>query len=106
VTDSAALLRTLGREFAAHERVLHADGKYVSDGGYTTNNVENFFGVFKRGFKTYSHCGEQHLQRYLTEFAYRYTHRKIDVTERAAKALEGIAGKRLTYRRTDKTEIT
>ena len=49
----------------------------------------------------YHHCGEQQLQRYLNKFAFRYSHRSavgIEDTERAAIALRGIEGKRLTYR--------
>jgi ISXO2 transposase-like protein len=64
-----------------------------------------FFSIFKRGLVgVYQHCGEQHLQRYLTEFDFRYSNRaKLGVSdrERADKALKGIVGKRLTYRRTD-----
>jgi len=54
----------------------------------------------------YQHCSEAHLQRYLSEFDFRYNNRtKVGVTdtERANKALVGIRGKRLTYRRTDQT---
>lgn len=47
----------------------------------------------------YRHCREQHLQRYLTEFDFRYNTREITDAERADKALKGIEGKRLTYRR-------
>jgi len=52
----------------------------------------------------YHFCGEQHLQRYLNEFAFRYTHRSgvgINDQERGQIALKGITGKRLTYRRPD-----
>jgi hypothetical protein len=47
----------------------------------------------------YQNCGEQHLQRYLTEFDFRYLHRRISDFERSEQALAGIAGRRLTYRR-------
>jgi hypothetical protein len=61
--------------------------------------------VFKRGMVgTYQHCGEQHLDRYLAEFDFRQNNRAklgVDDTMRAAKVLEGINGKRLTYRRTN-----
>lgn len=87
-----------------HKKVFHKAFEYVTEEGFTTNNVENFFGLFKRGFKTYSHCGEQHLQRYLTEFAYRYSRRKISDTDRAEQALIGIGGKRLTYRSPNETQ--
>ena len=52
----------------------------------------------------YQHCGEQHLQRYLNEFGFRHnTRAKLGFhdTQRAALAIKGIEGKRLTYRRTD-----
>ena len=69
--------------------------------GLSTNTIEGFFSIFKRGMKgIYQHCGERHLHRYLTEFDFRYNARQITDAERAAKALQGISGKRLTYRRT------
>lgn len=52
----------------------------------------------------YQHCSEAHLHRYLAEFDFRYSNRaalEIDDKERAKKALKGITGKRLTYRRID-----
>src|SRR4051812_18170298 len=51
---------------------------------------------------TYEHCGEAHLHRYLAEFEFRYNNRSalgVEDKERAAKALKGIEGKRLTYGR-------
>jgi len=42
---------------------------------------------------------EAHLHRYLSEFDFRYNTHKISDTERARKALRGLVGKRLTYRR-------
>ena len=49
----------------------------------------------------YQHCGEQHLQRYLDEFSFRYNNRVrlgVDDAERTETALRGIVGKRLVYR--------
>jgi transposase-like protein len=103
VTDESGLYKATGKEYAAHETVIHTGREYVNKGGFTTNNVENFFGQFKRGMKgTFIHCGEQHLQRYLNEFSFRYSNRAglgINDQDRAALALKGIEGKRLTYRR-------
>jgi hypothetical protein len=68
-----------------------------------TNTIEGFFSIFKRGMKgVYQHCGEQHLHRYLAEFDFRYNNRialGVDDAVRADRALAGIEGKRLTYRR-------
>ena len=58
--------------------------------------------IFKRGMKgVYQHCGEEHLHRYLAEFDFRYSNRaKLGVDDASARrALKGISGKRLTYRR-------
>ena len=101
-TDESKLYPAIGGEFASHETVNHGAKEYVR-GDVTTNSVEGFFGVFKRGMTgVYQHCGEQHFQRYLNEFTFRYNNRAklgVDDAERALIALRGIAGKRLTYRR-------
>jgi hypothetical protein len=41
----------LGKEFGGHQKDRHYDRKYVNAAGFTTNNIENFFGVFKRGMR-------------------------------------------------------
>jgi hypothetical protein len=88
-------------EFASHERVRHGASEYAR-GDVTTNTVESFFALFKRGMRgTYQHCGEQHLQRYLDEFDFRYSNRValgVNDEARAVRAIKGAAGKRLTYR--------
>ncbi len=67
----------------------------------TTNSAESFFGVFKRGCNgVYQHCGEQHFQRYLDEFTFRYNNRSklgIEDADRTVLAIKGAEGKRLTY---------
>jgi transposase-like protein len=99
VTDESNLYIKVGKEFASHETVNHSSGEYVR-GSITTNNVENYFSIFKRGMKgVYQHCSEKHLQRYLTEFDFRYNNREISDFERATEAHKGAEGKRLTYRR-------
>ncbi|HWY14894.1 MAG TPA: IS1595 family transposase [Rhizomicrobium sp.] len=68
-----------------------------------TNTAEGFFSIFKRGLVgTYQHMSEQHLSRYLAEFDFRMSYRvKLGYSDdmRADIALQGIAGKRLMYRR-------
>jgi transposase-like protein len=90
---------------AAHgyktDTVNHQDGEYVRDEVYT-NTVEGYFATLKRGIMgTYHHVSEQHLDRYLAEFSFRHSNRAalgVEDSERAVKALQGVAGKRLTYR--------
>ena len=67
--------------------------------------MEGFYSIFKRGMRgVYQHCSKKHLHRYLAEFDFRYSERAangVDDTMRAEKALKGVVGKRLTYRRPD-----
>jgi transposase-like protein len=78
--------------------------RWTEDGPVHVNSAEGFFSIFKRGLVgTYQHMSEQHLSRYLAEFDFRMSNRiKLGITDdmRADIALEGIVGKRLTYRRT------
>ena len=103
MTDESTKYWNLGKEFAKHSTVNHRDGEYAR-GNVTTNTIEGFFGILKRGLVgTYHHVSEKHLQRYVTEFAFRYNNRtSVGVTdiERAENALKQIGGKRLTYKRT------
>jgi hypothetical protein len=72
--------------------VWHARGEYVNTFGFTTNHVENFFGIFKKGMTgVYHFCDEQHLQRYLTEFSFRYSNRHV-TDGNAALAVKGAEG--------------
>lgn len=101
MTDEARHYIKVGREFADHQIVRHQDGEY-GRGESHTNTIEGYFSIFKRGMKgVYQHCAEKHLHRYLAEFDFRYTNRAakgVDDTNRAAKALLGVVGKRLMYR--------
>jgi hypothetical protein len=69
-----------------------------------SNTLESFFNIFKRGLAgTFHHVSEQHLQRYLREFDFRYNDRiaaGVTDKQRTDNALKAIAGKHLTYRRT------
>jgi transposase-like protein len=103
-TDEARLYDKVGKEFAAHETVVHSREEYVR-GDVHTNTIEGYFSIFKRGMKgIYQHCSEKHLHRYLVEFDHRYNTRTalgFNDTMRANKALAGIKGRRLLYRRPD-----
>jgi transposase-like protein len=107
-TDEMPTYKVLGRELAAHETVNHGREEYAR-GDVTTNTVEGFYSIFKRGMKgVYQHCSEKHLHRYLSEFDFRYSNRTaLGVTdqERATKIAKAIGGKRLTYRLPHKTDI-
>lgn len=102
MTDEATWYQQLGGYFFSHDTVNHRANEYVRDGDITTNTVEGFFSIFKRGMKgVYQHCSEKHLHRYVAEFNFRYSNRValgVDDQARADRALKGMVGKRLTYR--------
>ncbi|MGY3694270.1 transposase-like protein [Bradyrhizobium sp. USDA 3240] len=104
MTDEAPVYRQLGGEYFSHDTVNHGAKEYVRD-DISTNTVEGFYSIFKRGMKgVYQHCKEKHLHRYLSEFDFRYSNRiatGYDDLARAEKALKGVRGKRLTYRTTN-----
>jgi len=103
-TDESKLYSKALMGVSRHRRVKHTAGEYVR-GDVTTNTVESYFSVFKRGMRgTYQHCSEKHLHRYLAEFDFRHNNRialGVNDTMRAENLAEGIVGKRLTYRRPD-----
>lgn len=105
MTDEHLSYKEVGREFAGHDAVNHSKDEYVRYGAenvITTNTVEGYYSIFKRGMKgIYQHCSEKHLHRYLSEFDFRYSNRValgVNDGERADLAVKGAAGKRLTYR--------
>jgi transposase-like protein len=104
LTDEAAVYKSIGWNFTAHGIVTHSRGEYVStlDRTIHTNTIEGYFSIFKRGMKgVYQHCASRHLHRYVAEFDFRYSLRSalgVNDTDRAAKAVSGAIGKRLTYR--------
>ena len=93
----------LGKEFALHQTVNHSKDEYVRRPAFaasrkatntiTTNTVEGYYSIFKRGMKgVYQHCKEKHLHRYLCEFDFRYSNRVrlgVDDVERTARAVQG-----------------
>ncbi len=114
--DRASTLHTDGAKhyklrYMDHEAVDH-DKEFTREGreGRTVhvNSAEGYFSIFKRGLVgMYQHMSQQHLERYLAEFDFRMNHRaKLGFSDdmRTDKALSGIKGKRLTYRRNDKEE--
>jgi hypothetical protein len=105
-TDDALAYYHMSREFAAHGVVNHSKGEYVSkDGEAHIQSAESFFAILKRGVTGSFHSvSEQHLGRYVDEFAFRWNTRSslgIEDAERARLMVKGAAGKRLTYRQPD-----
>jgi transposase-like protein len=101
VTDSAQHYKHA--PVAKHEFVDHSKFEWTR-GDVSTNELEGFFSVLKRGLVgTYQHVDQKHLDRYLAEFDFRQNNRAklgIDDERRADLAIKGFAGKRLTYQTT------
>jgi transposase-like protein len=108
MTDELRSYTEVGQKFASHETVTHSKDEYVrytKDRVITTNTVEGYFSIFKRGMKgIYQHCSEKHLHRYLAEFDFRYNHREAlgwNDENRTIAAIRSGEGKRLTYHPVD-----
>ncbi len=105
MTDEAPFYELPGWRFKDHHTVKHSAKEYVR--GYAhTNTIEGYFSIFKRGMKgVYQHCSSKHLHRYLAEFDFHYSHRAAlgyNDEMRAALALKGASGKRLTYQQSNR----
>lgn len=97
-TDEAAVYAWARKPWAGgHEAVNHSAGEYVR-GSVTTNTVEGFFSLLKRGvYGTFHSVSKKHLHGYVNEFAFRYNTRNLDDGERTVQALRSGESKRLTY---------
>ena len=103
MTDQGGQYFNVGKEFSRHETVNHSADEYVRDDAHT-NTAECRFSLMKRAvFGTHHNVSEAHLSRYLAEWDFKWNTRKMNDGERAAIALKGIEGKRLTYRRPHET---
>ena len=109
MTDEAGQYITVGREYAGHGTVNHSIEEYVRGTFWHTNTIENYFSIMKRGITgVYHHVSQAHLRRYLAEYDFRYNERSalgVEDAERAARAIKGAEGKRLTYRQPRQAEV-
>jgi hypothetical protein len=107
MTDSASTVKV---DDAKHDKVNHSAKEYVRyENGVciTTNTVEGYFSTLKRGIDgIYHHVGKQHLNRYLSEFDFRYNARNISDSERRDLAIKQVGGKRLKYRDSCGSEVS
>jgi transposase len=72
MTDEARVYQHLDHEGFTHESVNHSAYEYVR-GKVHTNTIEGYWSMLKRGINgTYIHVSKTHLQKYLSEFEYRY----------------------------------
>jgi hypothetical protein len=74
MTDEASQYWKLGEEYQQHSSVNDSKKEYAR-GPVTTNTVEGYFSILKRGLSGRTTTCENHLQRYVTEFDFRYNYR-------------------------------
>ncbi len=99
MTDESKLYTKPGREQeGGHETVNHSRFEYAR-GDVTTNTVEGFFSIVKRGLNgIYHSVSKEHLHRYMSEFEFRYNRRHLEDGERIQAAIQLSEGKRLLYK--------
>lgn len=98
--DSAPVYTRIGWKAAEHHVVNHKMSQYVTRTGATTNHAEGYFSQLKRSIDgTFHHVSVDHLDRYLAEFDYRYSTRKMSDTQRVQRLMGQAGGRRLTYDR-------
>jgi transposase len=75
-TDEHRVYGNLGKRGYYHRRIKHAAKVYVS-GEIHTQTIEGFWSLVKRGIGgVYRSVSAKHLQAYLDEYAFRYSHRE------------------------------
>ena len=80
-----------------HQNVNHKKGFY-GKGAFTTNHIENFWSVVKRGvIGVYHYWSRRHMQKYIDEFVYRANNRELTNREKFDRLLENLEY-RLTYK--------
>jgi hypothetical protein len=101
MTDSSTRMQ-FGKHGWKHSAVDHSKKEYArhEDGlTITTNTVEGYFSIIKRGIHgVYHHIGQQYIDQYLREFDYRYNVRKMNDQDRSVMAIRKTSGKRLSLK--------
>ncbi len=99
MTDEHPSYSGIGRYYdGGHETVNHSVREYAR-GDVTTNTVEGFFSVLKRGLNgIYHSVSKEHLHRYLAEYEFRHNNRFLEDGPRTTAAIKASEGKRLMYK--------
>jgi transposase-like protein len=76
MTDESRLYTNLKRWGFQHEIVIHSDKEWVR-GDCHTQTIDSFWGLLKRGVVgTFHQISIKHLDRYITEFSFRWNNRQ------------------------------
>lgn len=97
VSDDFQSYKSLKQNYF-HIVVNHSNGEYVS-GAFTTNGLENFWSLFKRGISgTHHSISAQHCQKYANEFADRYNKKDLTNLEKFRLLIKRADKERQTYK--------
>lgn len=100
-TDEAPAYGDMDGLFFRHQKVNHSAGEYAR-GNATVNGMESVWAVLKRGIHgTFHHISPKHAGRYVNEFTFRLNDGNVrrHTTKRLESLIEGVAKRRLTYKR-------
>jgi transposase-like protein len=76
MSDADAALMKIGKDFAAHETVSHAQQEFVAGEAYSAT-ADRFGGMLERiKLGVFHHMSRAHLQRYLDEACWRWNNRQ------------------------------
>ena len=76
---------------------IHGVGEYMR-GQAHINGMESFWSMVRRGYNgTFHHISEEHLHRYINEFADRHNTREFDTVNMIGHVADNMTGHRLTY---------
>ena len=76
ISDGMGAYNDLGRLGYQHDVVPHSEGIYVLGKDIHTNGIEGFWSQLKRSIDgSYHHVTTRHLEKYVDEYAFRYSHR-------------------------------
>jgi transposase-like protein len=102
MTDESVIYKTVGQEYASHQRVKHRVGQYVryakNGAQVTTNRIEGFWAGLKRQIGgTHHSVSRKHLHRYVSEAEFKYNNRTLSDADRMVKLIQATDKRRLTY---------
>ena len=98
-TDDHGAYRRLPKKGYTHEALNHSANEYVK-GLAHTNGIESVWAVLKRGIAgTFHQVSVKHLDRYVSEFAFRLNvgNCQVDTEDRIAALFGAMPGKQMTY---------
>lgn len=104
VSDEYSAYRTVLDRYYDMHKVNHDRLRFVSDEGFTTNGIENFWSHLKNMIRgVYIKISRKHIQKYLNELTFRWNTMKMSCGERLFAIISRL-NCRLTYKQLIKAQ--